>query len=227
MAITVNIQVSTIGTDAGPFTINDGFTNVATNVSRLSLLGGIQVSANDTATQITITSNGNCINAITIPIDSHPCEVTPPPPPPPPPPPTPTPPTPPPPPPPPPGGSIWTIRNGGCGFGTINDVGIDGYFMNTLEGPSTFPLSSTLYGYKTNPNGITYGSTNSIQLNVTTNLPGNGNCGYVFIYINNNPTPSYSQQFTSSPFITVPNVYVEVGDEIEVMVQCYIGCDIP
>lgn len=83
MPITVNIQVSTIGIDAGPFTINDGFTNVASGISRLDLLGGIQVTANDLATDITITSTGNCLNSLVIPIDSQPCGDEPPPPPPP------------------------------------------------------------------------------------------------------------------------------------------------
>lgn len=345
---TVNVQISTIGTDAGPFTINDGYTNVATGVTRLALLGGIQVTANDLATQLTVTAtSGNCVGTqLIIPIDFHPCGTGPGP--------TPTPPpaaacyisqtgvypvsggagsastgtitvtgssvnvwakyntagstsgtaiysmtinsvnangsdtitssgqtfyssqggsnsngyitltpgtynytltktdnltsgnsvrfswstgtnaatstemtacaT----PPPTPQGSNWTIRNASCGFGYIYDVGINGYFMGNLEGPSNFPLTSTLYGYKTNPNGITYGSpTNSIQINVTTNLPGTGNCGYVYIFINGNPSPSYSQQFTFTPYIQIDNVQIDSGDQVELAVYCYQNCQIP
>lgn len=227
MAI-VNVQISTIGNDCGPFTINDGYTNVATGVSRLTLLGGLQVTANDNATQLTVTaSSGNCVGTqLIIPIDFHPCATGPGPTPPPPPPPTPTPPTPP--PPPPPGGSLWTIRNADCGNGYVYDVGINGYFIGTLEGPSNFPLTSTLYGYKTNPNGITYGSpTNSVQINVSTNLPGTGNCGYVYIFLNGSASPSYSVYFTSSPYITINNVQIDAGDEVELAVYCYPGCNIP
>jgi len=117
----------------------------------------------------------------------------------------------------------WTVRNASCGFGTVNDVGINGYFMNTLAGPSTFPLSSTLYGTKSSPNGVNCTASNSITVNVTTNLPGTGNCGAVFIYINNAPAPSYTQFFTSEPSITVNGVSISSGDSVEVMVSCLPG----
>jgi hypothetical protein len=91
--VAVNINLSSIGTDAGPFTISDNVSGViATGISRTSLLANYVVNADDTATQITVTSTGVCTSTITIPIDFHPCGDVPPPPPP-------TPPTPPPPPP--------------------------------------------------------------------------------------------------------------------------------
>jgi hypothetical protein len=131
----------------------------------------------------------------------------------------------PPPPPPPPSGSAWIIRNASCGFGTINDVGINGNFMGTLEGPSTFPLSSTLYGDKTNPNGINYNtSNNTLQVNVTTNLPGSGNCGFLFVYLNGQVAPTYQVQFTSTPVVSISGLYFASGDQVEVVVSCYPDC---
>jgi hypothetical protein len=94
--IAVNINLSSIGIDAGPFTVSDNVSGVlATGVPRTSLLANYVVNADTTATQIIVTSTGVCTTTITIPIDFRPCGDTPPPPPPPPPP---TPPTPPPPP---------------------------------------------------------------------------------------------------------------------------------
>jgi len=91
--IAVNINLSSIGTDAGPFTISDNVSGVlASGVPRTSLLANYVVNADTTATQITVTSTGVCESTINIPIDFHPCGEAPPPPPP----------TPPPPPPPPP-----------------------------------------------------------------------------------------------------------------------------
>ena len=91
--VAVNINLSSIGTDAGPFTISDNVSGVlATGIPRTSLLANYVVEADDTATQIIVTSTGLCTTTIIIPIDFHPCGDTPPPPPP-------TPPTPPPPPP--------------------------------------------------------------------------------------------------------------------------------
>ena len=294
--IAVNINLSTIGIDAGPFTISDNVLGVlVTGVSRTSLLSNYVVNADDTATQITVTSTGVCTNAITIPIDFHPCgSPTPPPPPPSPPPPPPpgscaqnvvinvtdygyikyyncntsateyqfmsglgnvtltncldyttlapgipygdvavftlvnsgvscsTPP----PPPPTPSGSYWTIRNADCGFGVIYDVGINGDFIGTLEGPSNFPLTSTLYGNKTNPGGINYNSSsNSIQVNVTTNLPGSGNCGFLRIYLNGQIFPTYEVQFTSQPYINISGLYFAPGDAVELVVSCYPNCE--
>ena len=90
--IAVNINLSSIGTDAGPFTISDNVSGVlATGIPRTSLLANYVVNADTTATQITVTSTGVCGSTLTIPIDFHPCGEAPPPPPP-------TPPTPPPPP---------------------------------------------------------------------------------------------------------------------------------
>ena len=91
--IAVNINLSSIGTDAGPFTISDNVSGVlASGIPRTSLLANYVVNADTTATQITVTSTGVCGSTLTIPIDFHPCGEAPPPPPP-------TPPTPPPPPP--------------------------------------------------------------------------------------------------------------------------------
>lgn len=117
----------------------------------------------------------------------------------------------------------WTVRNASCGFGTVNDIGINGFFMGTLSGPSTFPLTSTLYGTKSSPNGVICSASNSIQVNVTTNLPGTGNCGAIFIYINNSPGPTYTTFFTSQPSITVPGVIINSGDSVEVVVACLPG----
>lgn len=119
--------------------------------------------------------------------------------------------------------SQWTASNYDCGGGTLNDVGINGSFMGTLSGPSTFPLTSTLYGYKTNPNGINYGGSNTIQANVTTNLPGTGNCAVLRVEINGvTPTP-YETYFTSNPFPQVSGVVINPGDQVWVYVQCYSG----
>jgi hypothetical protein len=83
----VTIQINNIGTDAGPFTIaDDVLGTLATNVTRLQLLGGYVVNADETATEVTVTSAAPCSSSIVIPIDSVPCGgPTPPPPPPPPP----------------------------------------------------------------------------------------------------------------------------------------------
>ena len=113
---------------------------------------------------------------------------------------------------------IWTITNYDCGFGSINDVGINGSFMNSLPlGPSTFPLTSTLYGSKQYPSGVINGL-NLIQLNVTTNLPGIGNCAYIFVYRNGNLVAQTT--FDSNPF---PQIYAELdtNDDVSVIVQCY------
>ena len=113
---------------------------------------------------------------------------------------------------------IWTIPNYDCGFGSINDVGINGSFMNSLPlGPSTFPLTSTLSGSKQYPSGVINGL-NLIQLNVTTNLPGVGNCAYIFVYRNGNLVAQTT--FDSNPF---PQIYAELdtNDDVSVIVQCY------
>lgn len=119
--------------------------------------------------------------------------------------------------------SSWTVRNDDCGFGTLNDVGINGNFMGTLSGPSTFPLTSGLYGTKTNPSGINYGISSTIQCNVTTNLPGTGNCGVIRIYMNGSISPTYEEYFTSNPFPQVTGVVINNGDTVELSVQCFSG----
>lgn len=119
--------------------------------------------------------------------------------------------------------SDWTIRNANCGGGTINDIGINGSFIGTLSGPSNFPLTSTLYGYKTNPNGVLCGTGNTIQANVTTNLPGVGNCAILRVIINGvTPTP-YETYFDSNPFPQVSGVIINSGDTVEVEVDCFLG----
>jgi hypothetical protein len=113
---------------------------------------------------------------------------------------------------------IWTITNFDCGFGSINDVGINGSFMNSLPlGPSTFPLTSTLSGSKQYPSGVINGL-NLIQLNVTTNLPGTGNCAYIFVYRNGNLVAQTT--FDSNPF---PQIYAQLdtNDDVSVIVQCF------
>jgi len=124
----------------------------------------------------------------------------------------------------PPSSVTWQVTNDGCGYGVIYDVGINGYYMNTLDGPSTFPLTSTLYGTKLNPNGINYSSSdNAITAHVTTNLPGNGNCGIMYLIFNGAFTARYEQTFHSSPFVTISGVYIQVGDQVEVRISCYEG----
>jgi len=209
--VAINVQVNSIGTDALTFTIADNVSGIiATNVTRTSLLGGIIVNADSAASEITIAANAPCESDVTIPIDFKPCG-------------SPTPP-PPPPPPPPPSSVTWTVANNDCGFGVVYDVGINGDWMNSLDGPSTFPLTSTLYGTKLNPSGINWNSSNNqILVHVTTNLPGTGNCGIVYLYYNGNIIPTYSVSFTSTPFITIPDVYIADGDDVEIRVNCYEG----
>lgn len=117
--------------------------------------------------------------------------------------------------------SSWGVRNADCGFGTLNDIGINSSFMNSLNGPSNFPLTSTLYGTKSNPNGVNYGGTNTIQANVTTNLPGTGNCAALRVTING--TTIYETYFSTNPFPQVSGVIINSGDTVEVEVACYPG----
>jgi len=117
--------------------------------------------------------------------------------------------------------TTWTASNYDCGGGVLYDIGINGNFMGSLSGPSTFPLTSTLYGYKTNPNGVKCGQNNTIQANVTTNLPGTGNSGYLRVVVNGvEPTP-YQVCFTGNPYPQVTGVPINDGDQIWVYVQCY------
>ena len=113
---------------------------------------------------------------------------------------------------------IWTITNYDCGLGSINDVGINSSFMNTLPlGPSTFPLTSTLGGSKAYPSGVING-TNLIQLNVTTNLPGVGGCALIFVYVNS--VLAAQSQFDNNPFPQI-SVNLNIGDDVQVVVQCF------
>lgn len=123
--------------------------------------------------------------------------------------------------------TTWTIRNADCGGGTVNDIGINGTFMGTLEGPSTFPLTSTLYGDKTDPNGVICSGSNTIQANVTTNIAGTGNCGVMFIYING-IGPLYTNYFGNNPFPQISGVQINDGDYVEVEIACISGsCPTP
>jgi hypothetical protein len=115
----------------------------------------------------------------------------------------------------------WTIRNADCGLGTVNDIGINGSFMNTLSGPSTFPLTSTLYGTKSNPNGVICGAGNLIQANITTNIAGTGNCAFMEIIINGVQTNIL--YFTSNPFPQISGVVINSGDNVEVRIGCFLG----
>jgi hypothetical protein len=146
--VAVNINLSSIGTDAGPFTISDNVSGVlASGIPRTSLLANYVVNADDTATQITVTSTGVCTSTITIPIDFHPCGEAPPPPP--------TPPTPPPPPPPPPPEDCKenVVIN-------VTDTGYIKYYNCTTE--------ETEYQFISGTGNVTL--TNC--LNTTTLLPG-------------------------------------------------------
>jgi len=115
----------------------------------------------------------------------------------------------------------WTIRNADCGLGTVNDIGINGSFMNTLSGPSTFPLTSGLYGTKSNPNGVICGAGNTIQANVSTNIPGTGNCAFMEIIINGVQTNIL--YFTTNPFPQISGVVINNGDNVEVRIGCFLG----
>jgi hypothetical protein len=122
------------------------------------------------------------------------------------------------------GSSYWTVSNYDCGGGTLNDVGINSSFMSTLEGPSTFPLTSGLYGNKTSPSGILYGTgfTNTIQFNVTTGIAGVGNCAVVRIEINSGARV-YETYFTTNPFPQITGVVINPLDTVTAYVECYVG----
>ena len=128
------------------------------------------------------------------------------------------------PPPPPSGSSSWRIANMDCGGGTLNDVGINSNFIGTLPGPSTFPLTSTLYGDVYSPDGILYGSgsTNTIQFNVTTNIAGTGNCAVVRVEINSGER-IYETYFTTNPYPQVTDVVINDLDSVYAYVECYTG----
>ena len=119
--------------------------------------------------------------------------------------------------------SSWTVRNASCGGGTVNDVGINGSFIGTLNGPSNFPLTSTLFGTKSNPSGIIYGGSNTIQANVTTNIAGTCNCAVMYIFINDMFTPAHTLYFTTNPFPQISGVVINSGDVVEVYIGCFTG----
>jgi len=142
--IAVNINLSSIGTDAGPFTISDNVSGVlASGVPRTSLLANYVVNADTTATQITVTSTGVCTSTVNIPIDFHPCGEAPPAPPP----------TPPPPPPPPEDCKEDVVIN-------VTDTGYIKYYNCTTE--------LTEYEYISTLGNVTL--TNCV--NTTTIIPG-------------------------------------------------------
>jgi hypothetical protein len=65
--VSVIITVTTIGADAGPFTVSDGLGNTYSGVTRSMLLAGYLNQFDDTATNITVTSTGVCTNSLSIP----------------------------------------------------------------------------------------------------------------------------------------------------------------
>lgn len=68
----VTISASSIGGNAGPFTITDNLSNtVATNISRATILAGYVATVNDSATSLTLTSSGTCTNQTVILISSN------------------------------------------------------------------------------------------------------------------------------------------------------------
>lgn len=118
--------------------------------------------------------------------------------------------------------SEWLVRNADCGGGTINDTLINGVSMVSLIG-NDFPLTSTQVGFKLDPLGINYGGLNTIQCNVTTNLPGVGNCAVMYIIINGVTTPANTLYFSSNPFPQITGVVINSGDTVEVRISCFGG----
>lgn len=113
---------------------------------------------------------------------------------------------------------LWTIRNYNCGVVSINNIGINGTFMGTLDGPSTFPLTSGLYGTKTNPSGVVNG-VNTLQIYVNTTLTSS-QCGVVEVFINDVINNSYTTYFTTSPFIIITGVSLYTTDNVTIRVSC-------
>lgn len=75
----VTIQVDTIGTDCGPFTISDNVIGtLASGVTRTNLIDGYIVNADETATSVTVTSTGVCAGTnLVIGIETVTCPPTP------------------------------------------------------------------------------------------------------------------------------------------------------
>jgi hypothetical protein len=66
---TVLVTVSSIGTNAGPFTISDNVLGIlVTGVSAAQLLAGILVNSDVTATSILVVSDAPCNTSLSIPI---------------------------------------------------------------------------------------------------------------------------------------------------------------
>jgi hypothetical protein len=66
---TVLVTVSSIGTNAGPFTISDNVLGVlVTGVSAAQLLAGVFVNSDVTATSISVVSDAPCNTSLSIPI---------------------------------------------------------------------------------------------------------------------------------------------------------------
>ena len=67
----VTITVDTVGTDCGPFTITDDVLGtLASGVTRTNLIDGYVVNADETATEVTVTSGGVCSGTdLAIPIN--------------------------------------------------------------------------------------------------------------------------------------------------------------
>jgi hypothetical protein len=66
---TVLVTVSSIGTNAGPFTISDNVLGVlVTGVSAAQLLDGVFVNSDVTATSISVVSDAPCNTSLSIPI---------------------------------------------------------------------------------------------------------------------------------------------------------------
>lgn len=62
------VTVSTIGVDAGPFTITDGLGQTYSGISRATLLAGYTNIFDDTAVNITVTSAAPCGTVLVIPV---------------------------------------------------------------------------------------------------------------------------------------------------------------
>jgi hypothetical protein len=66
---TVLVTVSSIGTNAGPFTISDNVLGVlVTGISAAQLLAGVLVNSDVTATSILVVSDAPCNTSLSIPI---------------------------------------------------------------------------------------------------------------------------------------------------------------
>ena len=66
---TVLVTVSSIGTNAGPFTISDNVLGIlVTGVSAAQLLAGVLVNSDVTATSILVVSDAPCNTSLSIPI---------------------------------------------------------------------------------------------------------------------------------------------------------------